>query len=102
MENQKSNGNEGMPRGAQGAPLRVCKKCLLREMQEGEYFKNMYDYIAQLDPEVKAEEELYEGRLKVCKQCAHLINGMCRICGCFVEMRAAVKKNYCPSPEKFW
>lgn len=82
--------------------LRVCKKCLLREMPEGEYFKNMYDYIAHLDPDIKADGALYEERLAACKACAQLMNGMCRVCGCFVEMRAAVKKNYCPAPERFW
>ena len=35
-------------------------------------------------------------------ECDNLINGMCKICGCFVEMRAAVKKNYCPDIEKYW
>ena len=81
---------------------RICKKCLLREMQEGEYFKNMYEYIAALDPEVRAEDVLYEERLRICKECDNLLNGMCRICGCFVEMRAAVKKNYCPASQKRW
>ena len=94
------------PREAQndaaGTPQRICKKCLLREMQEGEYFKNMYEYIAQLDPDIKADTALYEERLAACKACEHLMNGMCRVCGCFVEMRAAVKKNYCPGVEKAW
>ena len=62
----------------------------------------MYEYIAQLDPDVKSEEELYEKRLAACKQCGNLVNGMCRVCGCFVEMRAAVKKNSCPAAEKYW
>lgn len=88
--------------GAKDAPQRICKKCLLRDMQEGEYFRNMYEYIANLDPDVKSEEELYEKRLAACKQCGNLVNGMCRVCGCFVEMRAAVRKNYCPAAEKYW
>lgn len=88
--------------GGASEGLRVCRKCLLREMREGEYFKNMYDYIAHLDSDVKADDVLYEKRLAACKSCEHLMNGMCRICGCFVEMRAAVRKNYCPAPEHFW
>lgn len=98
MEDEKSRESEGM----QGDPRRVCKKCLLRDTQEGEYFKNMYEYIALLDPEIKADAELYEERLAACKACGHLLNGMCRVCGCFVEMRAAVRKNYCPAAERFW
>ncbi len=100
MEDKKENGT--LSPESESTPKRICKKCLLREMQEGEYFKNMYEYIAQLDPEVKAGEELYENRLAACKACKNLVNGMCRVCGCFVEMRAAVKKNSCPAVEGFW
>ncbi len=98
MEGGKGIGQEEM----QGDTRRICKKCLLRDMEEGEYFKNMYEYIALLDPEIKADAELYEERLAACKACGHLMNGMCRVCGCFVEMRAAVRKNYCPAAERFW
>ena len=45
---------------------------------------------------IKASEELYEERLSVCKECDMLLTGMCRSCGCYVELRAAVTKNYCP------
>lgn len=100
MENKDENGTSLSE--SESSLQRVCKKCLLREMQEGEYFKNMYEYIAQLDPEIKADKKLYEKRLAVCKTCRNLMNGMCRVCGCFVEMRAAVKKNSCPAAEKFW
>ena len=27
---------------------RICKKCLLREMDEAGFFQNMYDYIARI------------------------------------------------------
>lgn len=81
---------------------RICRKCLLREMQEGEYFKNMYDYIARLPEEDKAAKETYEERLRVCKNCENLWNGMCRICGCYVEMRAAMKARACPDTTERW
>ncbi len=90
QEEQQSNKN------------RICKKCLLRDMQEGEYFKNMYEYIAGLDPQIKTPDSLYEERLNLCKSCDKLVNGMCKVCGCFVEMRAAVAKNACPAVEKRW
>lgn len=82
--------------------LRICKKCLLRDMGEGEYFRNMYEYIRQLDPEIKTDATKYEERLQACRACGELQDGMCRVCGCFVEMRAAVTKNYCPAPERKW
>lgn len=72
-----------------------CRKCLIREMDKEKYFSNMYDYIAHLDENIKASIEVYEERLAVCKNCDYLEDGMCRACGCFVELRAAVKKNVC-------
>ena len=48
------------------------------------------------------ETEL-ERRLAICGACPRLLNEMnCAECGCFVELRAAAKKNYCPSAYKYW
>lgn len=77
--------------------MRACKRCLVSELDEREAYENMFTYIAQLDEEIKAEPSLYERRLQTCKACSSLQNGVCRVCGCFVEMRAAVTKNTCPS-----
>ncbi len=77
--------------------FRVCKRCLTRDMIGREaYFQNMYDYIENLDETVKVNQPLYEKRLMVCKDCDLLTDGMCKACGCYVEMRAAMKKNACP------
>ncbi|ADZ82292.1 DUF6171 family protein [Cellulosilyticum sp. ST5] len=76
--------------------MRECKRCLIRDLDERLDYENMFTYIKQLDKEIKTEEILYESRLAICKQCQSLINGMCKHCGCFVEMRAAVQSNYCP------
>lgn len=77
--------------------LRVCKRCLTRDMMDkADYFKSMYDYIENLDSDIKTEASLYEKRLAICKECDRLADGMCRGCGCFVEMRAAITKNACP------
>jgi len=75
---------------------RRCKKCLTREMDRDEYFKNLHEYIAGIDEELKAEEAVYEERLSVCKECELLLEGMCRSCGCYVELRAVMEKNKCP------
>lgn len=80
----------------------VCKRCLVYEMAEAESYKSMYHYIEQLEDTIRTEEAIYQSRLLVCKECDSLLNGMCRVCGCFVEMRAAVKTNYCPSIERKW
>lgn len=81
---------------------RFCKKCLLDELFEEKEYQHLQDYIRNLDNHIKTEDEEYKKRLDTCKQCDNLINGMCKVCGCFVEMRAAVKKNYCPDVERYW
>lgn len=81
---------------------RFCKKCLLDKVFEDDEYKNMQEYIDSIDEEIKTEKDEYERRLNICINCDNLFNGMCRICGCFVEMRAAVKKNYCPNVNKYW
>lgn len=81
--------------------LRVCRKCLMRELAgQEETFRSMWEYIENLDMEIKASQSLYEKRLAICKECDMLLQGMCRKCGCYVEMRAAVVKNSCPG--KLW
>lgn len=81
---------------------RICRRCLVKDMPDAQYFQNMYDYINHLDEEIKTPQEAYEKRLAACTECENLLNGMCRICGCFVEMRAAVNKNCCPAVHKKW
>lgn len=81
---------------------RICKKCLLREMPEKALFKNMYDYIDNLAMEDKVDNQLYESRLEKCKECSHLLSGMCCLCGCYVEMRAVMKIRSCPNIPPKW
>ncbi len=61
-----------------------------------EYFKNLQEYIENLDEDIKAEDGLYESRLSICVSCDNLLEGMCRSCGCYVELRAAIIGNTCP------
>ncbi|NBJ94986.1 DUF6171 family protein [Parablautia muri] len=75
---------------------RICRKCLTRDMDRSAYFENLHSYIANLDEDLKVDQPLYEWRLSLCKQCELLWDGMCRGCGCFVELRAVMKKNNCP------
>ena len=57
--------------------------------------ENLYAYIERLDEDIKTDKALYEERLSICKACNYLVNGMCRACGCFVELRASIKTNSC-------
>ena len=80
---------------------RICRRCLLKELGEG-YFQNVYEYITSLPDEIKVCGEEYERRLKICRSCENLVNGMCRICGCFVETRAVKIFSYCPDTKTKW
>lgn len=73
-----------------------CLKCLLREMDEAAYMNQLHRYIELLDGNVKTAQKIYEDRLSVCKTCDYLEAGTCLACGCYVELRAAVKRNKCP------
>ena len=80
---------------------RICKKCLMRELQnKTEYYDSIGALIERLDPEVKVSDSLYEERLQICKECEMFLEAMCRSCGCYVELRAATAKNTCP--KKKW
>ena len=83
-------------------PRRFCRKCLLRDLGKDEYFRNLKDYIRNLDPELKVPEDVYEKRLERCRECGELSQGLCRVCGCFVELRAVMKKNACPLAKPAW
>lgn len=82
--------------------LRVCKKCLLQKETKEEYFEKLEEYIANLDPDDRVSQELYEERLGICRECPNIIDGMCRLCGCFVELRAALKVRKCPDIVRRW
>ena len=77
--------------------MRVCKGCLIREIDYQKQYQIMALYIEQLDEEIKTNAQVYEVRLRTCRACEALVNGMCKYCGCFVEMRAAITQNSCPN-----
>lgn len=80
-----------------------CKKCLLLEAGENAAYKTVSDYLETIDDSMKVSDEEYEKRLSYCKRCEYLISGMCRKCGCYIEVRAALKNKDCPDyPNKKW
>ena len=77
--------------------LRFCRKCLTRELAgQEETYRTIREYIDNLDPDTKADDKIYEERLEICRKCEMLLQGLCRSCGCYVELRAAMEKNNCP------
>ena len=77
--------------------LRECKRCLLLSSGQEDNYKMVKKYIEKIKPDEKTEPELYEKRLEECKSCDCLTSGVCIKCGCYVEFRAAFKKNKCPN-----
>lgn len=82
--------------------LRICKRCLLREQPGEEYFQKLENYIANLEEEDRVSQEVYEKRLEICGKCEYLMQGMCRLCGCFVELRASLRVRKCASVPAKW
>lgn len=84
------------------AETAICKRCLLKEMNAEEYFNTIQEYLEAIPVEEKASEDVYMQRLDSCKQCEGLINGMCKFCGCFVELRAAKLRQHCAGIAQRW
>ncbi|MCR4789372.1 MAG: DUF6171 family protein [Lachnospiraceae bacterium] len=78
---------------------RKCIRCLLRELAEKDY-ENIKKYIDIISPSERADDDLYEKRLSICKECDKLFDGTCNACGCYVEIRAASERSSCP--KKKW
>ena len=79
-----------------------CVRCLLRDLDEKEVYRKLQEYLAAFPDEMKAEQATYESRLKFCRACDALHQGICTKCGCFVEARALKKKAGCPHEIPRW
>lgn len=77
--------------------LNACKKCLLYEAGERVTYEEIMKYVATLDKNDLVEDSVYQKRIDYCKSCDYLISGMCRKCGCYVEVRARLKNQSCPN-----
>ncbi len=75
---------------------RECKRCLLLESAEEDVLENINSRISKLSDDERCPEEAYKKRLDICQQCDNLISGVCMKCGCYVQFRAAFKKQKCP------
>lgn len=82
-------------------PRRQCR-CLLREAGEAEMAASIAEYVAMLDESVRVGEATYRARLTLCEACDQLLSGTCRLCGCYVETRAAKKGMSCPMVPARW
>jgi tRNA(Ile)-lysidine synthase TilS/MesJ len=75
---------------------RPCLRCLLSEIDEEAYRKNILRVTELMKASEKASDQVKERRLAACRVCDYLESGTCRACGCYVELRAALKGGRCP------
>lgn len=64
--------------------------------------RTVAEYVASLDESIRTPEDAYRVRLSICQDCEQLLNGTCRLCGCYVETRAAKKGQQCPMVPARW
>ncbi len=80
-----------------------CRRCLLEDIpSQAELVKSVRELIGLMPEENRAAAEVTGRRLEECRRCDHLIEGMCGLCGCYVELRAAKKKMRCPDVPGRW
>ena len=82
-------------------PRKQCR-CLLFEAGEKDMARTVAEYVASLDDAIRTPEDVYRARLDICQNCPELMNGTCRLCGCYVETRAAKKGQQCPRVPARW
>ena len=73
-----------------------CTRCLLKDYSKEVYEKLIVEGLKALPVEDLADEEVTSKRLSVCKDCEKINQGTCLACGCYVEIRAALKAGKCP------
>ena len=71
-------------------------RCLLFEAGQADMARTVAEYVASLDETIRTPEDAYRARLALCQECPELMNGTCRLCGCYVETRAAMRGQNCP------
>ena len=57
---------------------------------------DLAEYTSRIDLELRASDKLYAERLSTCQECEYLVSGLCRACGCYVEIRALTAAHSCP------
>ena len=76
-------------------------RCLLKD-SEPDLARVVGEYVDSLPDTARAPAPEQERRLAVCLTCAHLIDGTCALCGCYVEARAAKQSQRCPDVPDRW
>ena len=69
--------------------------CLLSALPAALAAQESPQPIPVVAPEDRTPEDAYAERMQRCRECDYLEQGMCRACGCYVELRAAKKTQHC-------
>ncbi len=80
----------------EGTKERHCLRCLLEEIDPKAYARDIQRILDHMEPGERAGEDIRKGRLEACRSCNYLNAGTCTACGCFVELRAALRTGHCP------
>ena len=73
-----------------------CTRCLLKDYSKEVYEHLIVEGLKALPAEDLANGDVTAARLSVCEACEMLNQGTCLACGCYVEIRAALKAGKCP------
>ena len=80
-----------------------CPRCLLTDTPGGEALaRTIREQLAALPPEALCADDARAARLSACAACDHLRDGLCALCGCYVEYRAALLNRRCPDIPGRW
>ncbi len=77
-----------------------CRKCLVSALNDSTVQQTVARSVAEISQNEKTDEKDYQKRLSICLSCDNLLSGTCLSCGCYVEIRAAIKRGRCP--DKKW
>ena len=80
-----------------------CRRCLLEDMpSEAELAQSIRELIDLLPEHMRTPAQITAARLAACRACDRLHSGMCTLCGCYVELRAAKAPMHCPDIPARW
>ena len=80
-----------------------CRRCLLEDMPSGAALAaSVQELVEALPQSERVPEDERARRLYACTACDHLIDGMCALCGCYVQLRAAKSRLGCPDVPPRW
>ena len=80
-----------------------CRRCLLEDMAGASDVKAAVEKaVRDLPPSDRVSADTRRRRLDACRQCGWLLDGTCRLCGCYVEIRASVRRGRCPDTPDRW